>query len=331
MLPRIVQVGVGYWGGNHLSKWHHFTRDRLCELVGVVDISEATREAVRGEAGVGVFSTLAECSSSVDFDAVDVVVPTDQHFAVASEALLSHAHVMVEKPITATVDEAVQLQQIAKENGLTLMVGHLFLYNPAVERTLSLIKSGEIGDIRFLKCAFSGFRDKESDAGIIATTMIHFIYLSNYLMGSFPNSVRAESRSLIAPPDDWARATLSYGTDEGPGFSALEVDYFTHEKQRVVEVIGTRGTILLDALHQKVTLHRRRHVLVGDRYRARGDDQAVPQDVEFQEPLALELGHFLECISQGGVPKTGAEEGIETLRIVQAAYESSHTDSPITL
>lgn len=324
-IPSILLMGVGRWGENHLRVLLKLQAEGLCHMAGVHDINHQRLHYIGKEFGVRTFSDDQE--GLEEADTVDVAVPTYNHFAVAKKALLAGKDVLIEKPLTKTVKEAQELAGIHANSSQVLMVGHLFRYNPALDYVKKLLADREIGNIRFLRGRFMGFRFKERDAGILATTAIHFIYLSNYLMGRIPEAVWAKANYLLdSKLDDYSIVRLDYG----PEFSLIESDYFTPGKWRTFDIIGTQGAIFFDALDQKVELHQKKHMYVGDRFEAYNGSTLRP-NIEFQEPLYLELRHFLKCIRQRTEPLTGIKDGIDVLRIIEAAYESSRSDRTVML
>lgn len=321
-LPSILLVGVGRWGENHLRVWLRLQTKGLCYLVGVQDNDASRLKYIGKEFGVRTF---LDGVGLEEADAVDVVVPTYNHFAVAKNALLAGKDVLVEKPLTSTLDQAEELNKISKTSSRIVMVGHLFRYNPALDYVKNRLMEKEIGNIRFLRGRFMGFRFKEHDAGIILTTAIHFIYLSNYLMGKTPKAVWAKANYLLdSKLDDCSIIRLDYGKE----FSLIESDCFTPGKWRTFDIIGTQGAIYLDALDQRVELHQKKHILTGGRFEAINGSVLSP-NIDFVEPLYLELKHFLDCVRERKKPLTGIEDGIDVLRIIEAAYNSSHSDKTV--
>ncbi len=324
-IPSILLIGVGRWGENHLRVLLKLQAKGFCRLAGIHDTNNDRLQSVGKEFGVKTFFNDAQ--GLKEADAVVIAVPTYNHFAVAKKALLAGKDVLVEKPLTETVGEAEELERIVQTSSRILMVGHLFRYNPAVDHVKKLLADKEIGNIRFLRGHFMGFRFKESDAGILATTAIHFIYLSNYLMGTAPKAVWAKTNYLLDQErDDCGLIRLDYDS----GFSLIESDYFTPGKWRTLAIIGTQGAILLDALDQKVELHQKKHIFSGGCFEAYNGSVLHP-NIEFQEPLYLELKHFLECLENRAEPLTGIKDGLEVLRIIEAAYQSSQSDRTVVL
>lgn len=322
--PAILLIGVGRWGVNHLRVLLRLDAEGLCRLVGVQDSDEQRLKDVAKEFGV---KTFRDDGGLKEADAVDVVVPTYDHFKIARAALAAGKDVLVEKPMTQTSAEASELEEARRKASRILMVGHLFRYNPAADYARKLLVEKELGGIRFLRGRFMGFRFQEHDAGILATTAIHFIYLSNHLVGKKPVAIWAKTEHRLGTKlDDLCLIRLDYGSE----FSLLESDYFTPGKWRTFDIIGTQGALFVDLLNQEVDLHRKRHVRIGERYEAY-DGGVVHQKLDFKEPLELEIRHFLKCIQDRSEPVTGSAEGVETVRLVEKAYESARLDKTIQL
>ena len=325
--PRILLVGVGRWGINHLRTWLRLQSEGLCTLAGVQDSDDRRLKAVAREFGV---KTFGDGRGYDEADAVDVVVPTYNHFDVVKTALAAGKDVLVEKPITETVAQAEKLKALKKRSGRLLMVGHLFRYNPATELVRKLIAAREIGKVLFLRGRFMGFRFPEHDAGVLATTAIHFIYVANFFMGRRPKTVTARVEHMLGMPrDDFSQMRLDYGD----GFAVIEAEYFTPGKWRSFDVIGSQGAVFADLLNQTVDVHRTRHVPIpgpGQRFEAY-DGGVVSHRPGFTEPLDLELRHFLKCIKDRSEPGTGLADGLDTLKVVEAAYRSAKTGKPVAL
>jgi len=317
-------VGVGRWGINHLRNLVKLDAEGVCKFIGVQDTDEQRLKEVEEEFGVRTFS---DESGMVEADAVDIAVPTYNHFAVAKAALSTGKDVLVEKPVTQTLNEARELDELRRKTSRIVMVGHIFRYNPATDYARRLLVEKELGAIRFLRGRFMGFRPQEHDAGIIASTAIHFLYVSNYLIGKKPRAVWAKTEHLLGNElEDFSLIKLDYGTE----FSIIESDYFTPGKWRTFDIIGTQGSLFVDLLNQKIELHRKHHVRVGDRYEAH-DGGVLRPELRFQEPLETEIRHFIECVRERLDPITDLADGIDVLETIEAAYESAHSGKTITL
>ena len=321
-VPAVLQVGAGRWGTNHLRVLLRLRDEGLLRLVGVQESDPARRKALESEFGV---KTFADDSGLKEADAVDIVVPTYSHYEHAKKALLADKHVMVEKPLAETSAQGLELAALAKKSGKTALVGHIFRHNPAADLARKMIADREIGRVRFMRGRFMGFRYQEHDAGILITTAIHFLYLSDFFHGRPTQAVRARTfHTLGTPLDDVCAVHLEYGD----AFTFVESDYFTPGKWRTFDIIGTQGALFVDLLKQTVSVHRKYHVRGQDRFEAY-DGGVIENPLKFQEPLELELRHFLACVRGEAKPLTNFEDGVTVLKTIEAAYQSAKTDRTV--
>src|SRR6266851_4466691 len=133
-------IGAGYWGPKHVRNFS--------ELPG----ARATMVSDLDERRIRAITNYQDLLTSQDVDAVVIVTPVSTHARLAREALLAGKHVLVEKPLAATSKDAEDLMHLADEQGLVLMVGHTFLYNPAVRALLELVQGGDLGEILYVHC-----------------------------------------------------------------------------------------------------------------------------------------------------------------------------------
>jgi predicted dehydrogenase len=183
--PKIVLVGVGRFGKNHLRVLKELEDDGLCTLYGVVDKRVEVLESIRKTYGVSTASNLADFLNS-EADAVDVVTPSDTHFEICKECLASGKHVLVEKPLTTCYSDARKLVQFAAKCNRILMVGHIFRYNAAVRKIKELIESGELGKIYYMFGHYMGFKDPRAELGALLNFAIHHIDIYDYLFDEIP-------------------------------------------------------------------------------------------------------------------------------------------------
>ena len=216
--PAILLIGAGRWGFRHLKVLERLDYEGVCRLVGVVDTDSKTRSFLKENSSANVFSDYSSLDSA---DAVDIVVPTYEHFGVAKLCLEAGKDIFVEKPLVQNVEEANELDMLRKKTSKIVQVGHIFRYNPATEYLKTLLLKKEIGDVRYIRGHFMAFREPEYDAGILATSAIHFIYVSNYLLGKMPKFVTAKTEQLLGLGlDDFAMLTLDYDSE----FSIIDIE-----------------------------------------------------------------------------------------------------------
>lgn len=324
MPAKILLIGAGRWGANHLRTWLALGVD-----LWVVDANGKTLEKC-AEAGV----PCDRLGSSVrDFlvrvDAVDVVTPAETHPSLCSEAIAAGKDVFVEKPIALTAAEGEDLVRRAAAAGRILQVGHIFRYEPATVALRNVISSGRLGEIRWLKGNFSGFKRPRMDSGVMMADGIHFVDLFNHLLGRSPVAARARLLDLLdRGMDDNAWAWLDY---EG-AFAEIECGYFAPLKAREALVVGTKGSALLDygAKQEKLKVFANRHVREGGAWVAVEEGaEAVP--VAAAEPLKIELQAFLDSLVSRIPPLADGAAGVEAVRVTEALLRAARENTTLSL
>ena len=313
---KILQVGLGGFGKNHLRVWH--------ELRQEVFIADLKRESLDIGDIYGISSSKISTDPS-DFlylvDAIDVVTPTDTHHDLCVAALEAGKDVFVEKPIAKTSDEAKDLVNIVQESGRILQVGHLFRFNPAVEYIKKMIQDGVLGELRCLEGDFSGFKRCRNDVGVVATDAIHFIDLFNYFLNGLPDKVYAVTRDHFGRGlEDWGVVTLHYGSQT----ATVEVGNIQPGKKRDILIIGSNATIVCDVEAQRVEVHYNHHEKKGNVWTGIEGKGERPS-ITTKEPLTQELRYFMDCVMKRNQPIADARAGFNLLRIVEASYESARS------
>jgi UDP-2-acetamido-3-amino-2,3-dideoxy-glucuronate N-acetyltransferase len=324
MAAKILLIGAGRWGANHLRTWLALGVD-----LWVADASDKTL-ARCAEAGVPK-DRLGR--SPRDFlklvDAVDVVTPAETHHPLCAEAIAAGKDVFVEKPITLAEGDGADLVRRAAAAGRILQVGHIFRYEPATVALRKVIASGRLGEVRWLKGNFSGFKRPRMDSGVMMADGIHFVDLFNHLLGRSPAAARARLLDLLGRGmDDNAWAWLDY---EG-AFAEIECGYFSPLKAREVLVVGTRGSALVDygAKQDKLKVFANRHAKEGNAWTAIEEGvEAVP--VEAAEPLKLELKAFLDSMASRAKPLADGACGVEAVRVTEAVLKAARDGSTVAI
>ncbi len=327
MRPKIVLVGVGRFGMNHLRVLLELEKEGLCTFWGVVDTRLKVLENIAKDYSIKTSTNLDEVLN--DVDAVDIVTPTNTHFEIGKKCLNKHKHVFLEKPLTSTYNEAKKLVEISKKQNKTLMVGHIFRYNSAVNKIKELVENGDLGEIFHLSGHFDGLKVPRSDAGALFTYSVHHIDIFNYLLNKTPEQVTC----CITQPlrrnnlEDIAVTILNYSTDL---LGVIEGSWLAPEKRRDLTLIGSKRSITSDLLKQNLRLHNS-HIKNKD-----GQLQVINQGAEeikldFKEPLKLELLDFIECIKTGKNPKADGLAGLQAVKVMENALESARLRRTVRL
>jgi len=295
---------------------HHVRNYSEMEDVELVGVCDTDKERVKSLAED--YDTMACASYKYlldDIDAVSIVVPTTFHKKVALDAIDKGVHVMLEKPIADTLENADTIINKAGENDVKLMVGHIERFNPAVLELKKLIDSNELGDIVILAVTRVGpFNPRIRDVGVILDIGVHDIDVISYLYSEKVKSVFASAGRVLHDFEDHAVFMLNFGNGH-PG--VVKTNWLTPHKVRQLEATGTKGIAYLDYVNSTLQLCDREWV--------------KDKKIEKKEPLRNELEHFLDCVKNNKDPMVGGEEGRHALEVALACVESYKTGEMVRI
>ena len=320
MKLKIVLVGAGKFGKNHLRVLKELEKDELCTLYGVVDKRVEILESVRRDYNVATTSSLAEFLKA-DIDAVDIVTPADTHFKVCKECLAAGKHVFVEKPLATKYAEARKLVQLTADKDRILMVGLICRYNPAVKKIKELIDLEKLGKIYYMYGHYMGFKEPRAEVGALLNFAVHHIDIYDYLLEELPEEVTCSVAHFLGRQnfEDLSVLILRYGNG---AVGIIENSWLPPGNYRDLTVIGSKKSVTSDLSKQTVILHNICMKKNSGTIKAIDEGQ-LPLDVKFEEPLKLELKDFIECIKTGREPMADAETASRTVMIAEKALESA--------
>ncbi|MDD2439972.1 MAG: UDP-N-acetylglucosamine 3-dehydrogenase [Methanosarcinaceae archaeon] len=299
---RVGVIGTGAMGKNHVRIYSEMDG---VELAGISDVDRDRVEAMAAEYGTKPFTDYKEMFSE-GLDAVSVVVPTKLHKQVVFDAFSAGLHVLVEKPIADTLENAELMIKAAKKAGKVLMVGHIERFNPAVIKLKEIIDAGQLGKIVSISTRRVGpYNPRIRDVGVILDIGVHDIDIISYLYGRKINSVYAIAGADIHSFEDHASILLRLDHEFA---GVVETNWLTPHKVRKLSAIGVKGVAYLDYIDQTVEVH---------------DSSWIRKaKVEKSEPLMNELKHFISCVAEGKAPLTTGEDGKHALEVAQGAIKS---------
>jgi UDP-N-acetylglucosamine 3-dehydrogenase len=241
-----------------------------------------------------------------ELDAVSVVVPTTFHYSVAMDVINSGTHLLVEKPISDTIENADKMIHAARDAKVKLMVGHIERFNPAVAKLKEIVDAGMLGKIVSISSRRVGpFNPRIRDVGIIMDLGVHDIDVISYLYGQKINEVYTIAGKDIHSFEDHASILLRCDTNLS---GMVETNWLTPHKIRNLTAIGLKGVAYLDYIKQTVELH---------------DDAWVrTAKVEPKEPLKNELEHFIQAVNNDTHVISNGETSRHALEVAMAAIES---------
>ncbi len=294
---RAAVIGVGYLGRFHAQK---YATAEGCELLAVVDPRAEAREAVGRELGCQALASHTALLGKVD--AVSIVTVTPAHFAIAADFLRAGAHVLVEKPITETVQQARELIQLAAAQNKVLQVGHLERFNPAVIAAEPFLRAP-----RFIECQrLAPFKQRGTDVNVVLDLMIHDIDIIETIVRSPIVSIDAVGSAVFSNEIDIANARIRFANGCVANTTASRVSLKTERKLRV---FNADAYISID-LQQRILTVVRKH--------AGATVDALPVQIEEQsfeqgDALRAEIESFLSCVRLGTRPVVTGEDGLRAL------------------
>lgn len=292
-------------GKKHLRIYNELQKESWVSLIGGADIDEKITKEV-GE--------LYQVNCSRDYeellrqspDLVSVAVPTSLHREVAIAALQAGSHVLVEKPISNTIEDGIAIIDEAEARGLSVFVGHIERFNPAITRLKEVLDSSDLGDIVCIATLRVGSYDKRIyDTGIILDLGSHDIDLITYLHGKKVTQVFTVGSSTIHKYEDHASILLNFVSNKA-GF--IELSWLMPYRVRQVFAVGTEKFALANLIDQSLTLYEKTEV--------------IGRESVNGEPLKIELESVISSIKNGTPPVVGGRESCETLSVALAAMES---------
>ncbi|MDO9546474.1 MAG: Gfo/Idh/MocA family oxidoreductase [Pelolinea sp.] len=323
---KVAVIGVGSMGYNHLRVYSEMDG---VELVGASDLDKDRLQMVEDRFSVETFTNFEELFEKTRPDAVSITVPTSEHEKVATYALEKGAHILVEKPIAATVEEGKRIIELARKKDRQLMVGHIIRFNPAVQSLKARLENGDIGKIFQVFCRRAGpFPARIRDVGVVIDLAPHDVDVMRFLTGLNPMRVFAETEQQIHTDHE----DLLFGLLRFPeGITgALEINWLTPTKMRETLVLGEKGLFRVDDLMQDLYFYENPQA-IGELWspfravRSVSEGSMTRFSIQRQEPLKAELTAFIKAVREGSpVPITG-QDGLEALRISLALVESGKT------
>lgn len=306
-------IGVGAMGYNHARV---YSKLENANLVAVADVVEKTVKKVAKKYNTKSYCEIEELLKDPEIEVVSVCVPTTFHHEVVMQAIEYGKHVLVEKPIAFTAEEAEEMIAAAKEKGVKLATGHVERFNPAVQKAKDLIDNDVIGDLVAVSAKRVGpFPPRIKDVGVAIDLAIHDLDVMNFLIDEKVEQVYASMSSILdkCEFEDHAEIMVNFEEDIT---GLLEVNWLTPYKRRQIEITGTAGIITVDYITQSIDVYGK-----------------FAQDVtiKHEEPLIKELSSFLNCVINDLEPEITGEDGLKALKMVLAANRSSKEHTPISL
>jgi UDP-N-acetylglucosamine 3-dehydrogenase len=309
---KVIVVGGGFWGKNQLRV---FSEMKRVKLAGICDIEKSKAEMLGKKYNIPWFIDLDEALNKLDFDAATICTPTITHAEIAKKILSNGKHVLVEKPMTSTVEEGKELVALAEKNKVFLTVGFIERFNPAIKYLKKLIKAGKLGKIiLILAKRVTRWPERIGDVGVTKDSAIHDIDVMRFLLEKEVTSVYAKIGSLKHKFEDYSEIMLSF-EESTVGF--IDANWLTPRKIRTLVVTGSEATATVNYLTQELTIENSK--------------LTIKPRINWEEPLYLELKNFIESISKGIQPKPTGLDGLKALEICEAILKSGELNQAVKL
>jgi predicted dehydrogenase len=316
---RIGQAGLGYWGPNLARNF-----DELAELAWLCDLSEENRARFAARyPSARMAADFDELLTDPDLDAVVVATPVVTHYDLTRRALLAGKHVFVEKPMAVQASEADELVAIAEEQGRVLMPGHLLLYHPGVAKLKELVDAGELGDVLYLYGNRQNFGKIRREENALSSLGAHDLSVILHLVGEEPSECWARGESFLGEVEDVVFCYLRFPSGK---VAHMHLSWLDPHKKREMTVVGTKRMVVFDdmELERKITVYDKATERPPESYgewRTRTGDIYCPK-IPNDEPLRLEVQHFLDLVSGKGDPLAAARDGAVVVRALEQLQSS---------
>ncbi len=306
MKLRVLLVGCGRFGRNHLRVLKQLEDEGKIELKGVITATEESRQKVAEEYKVETFPELTE-ELLESVDAVDITTPAATHFSIIKKCI-PHVHILSEKPLVLSMDEMKEIKKLSQEHSRIVMVGHIFRFNNAV-RELKNIAAENMDRLQHIVGKFIGKGVPEKDCGAVAS-ILHLFDALEYILGKNPNSVNCGAKVLQGEFEDYAFITLNYGEK----YSAeLELGWVGEKKERSLLFRFDDMEVYCDMLKQEIEIRK-------------GDNREKSEHYK-EEPLRMEIEHFLDIIGDSKESFPDIDVAMKIQKVVDAAYKSNSTNT----
>lgn len=323
---KVGVVGCGYWGPNLIR---NFRTIPDCSLQVMCDISEKRLTHLKSlYPEVEGVTDYSHTLNGLGLDAVVIATAVRLHHSMAKASLLAGKHTFIEKPMASSAEECEELVRIAEERGLVLMVGHTFLYSPAVRKIKEIVDRGDIGDIRYISSRRLNLGLFQKDINVAWDLAPHDISIILHILEELPVSVNCRGEAHITPGiEDVTNIHLTFRNHRS---AMIQSSWLDPRKVREMTIVGSKRMIVYDDVAPleklkifdvRVEVPPHYDTFAEFQYSYHYGDMYVPY-LKQEEPLKMECQHFLDCIRDGKTPLTNGRRGLELVKILEAASAS---------
>lgn len=319
-------IGYGYWGPNLARVWSQSKKARLKYVCDLKDdrVSAAQLNCPQSIC-VKDYNVIL---NDPEVEAVNIATNIITHYEIAKNALLANKHVLVEKPLTASSEEALELIEIAKKVKRVLMVGHTFLYSPPVIKINNYLKCNHVGNIDFIQLSRINLGKVKHDFNVIWDLAPHDFSILEFWLNNMPEWVQVVGKAAVYQNVcDVAFISMQF---PGEILVNMHLSWLSPVKLRQSYIVGDKNMIVYDDTHpsEKVRVYDMGIDLIKEpdtfgefQLTYRSGDISVPR-LDNTEPLAAECDHFIDCIKNNQQPRTDSQHALRIIRMIEAAQQS---------
>jgi predicted dehydrogenase len=319
-------VGCGYWGPNLIRNFNHLAG---CRLKTVCDLSETRlRHMQELYPAVTTTSRLEDLLEDPELDAIVIATAVRFHYPMARQVLTAGKHVFIEKPMAASAAQCEELNELAARQGLVIMIGHTFLYSSPVRKIKEIVGAGEIGELCYISSRRLNLGLFQKDINVMWDLAPHDLSIILYILEEHPLSVNCQGNANVTVGiEDIINLSLTFRNGR---FATVQNSWLDPRKVREMTIVGTKRMIVYDDLQplEKIKIYDARvdrpphyDTFAEFQYSYHYGDLHVPY-IKQEEPLKVECQHFLDCINEGRQPISSGVEGLQLVRILEAASTS---------
>jgi predicted dehydrogenase len=335
---RLAVLGTGAWGINHVRAFARLAERGGVEVAAVCDPSaDARNRAARLAARARASASPDEILADPGIDAVVIATPAVTHAKLTVAALAAGKHVLVEKPLALSGGDAREAVAAAERAGRVLMVGHLMLYHPGMDRLRRMIAAGELGQLYYLYALRVNLGRLRRDENALWSLAPHDVSMILSLLDATPVSVSARGGCYLQPGiEDVVFVNLRFASGI---VASIQLSWLDPRKERRLTLVGSKKMVEFDDVHpvEKLRIYDKGYdrpptfTEYAEYLSIRNGDIHIPQ-LSMAEPLELECRHFLDCVAGGRRPLTDGASALEVVRVLEAAQQSLAADgAPVVL
>jgi len=332
---KVGVVGCGYWGPNLIRNFKALPE---CDLKLMCDLNPQRLKHMKSlYPDVEGLMDYEHMLNGAGLDAVIIATSVKTHYEMAKASLLAGKHTFIEKPMAASSHQCEELIELAEKNNLILMVGHTFLYSAPIRKIKEIIHWGDIGDIQYISSRRLNLGLFQKDINVVWDLAPHDISIILHILGEFPLAVNCQGNAHVTPKvEDVTNMSLMFRHKR---FATIQSSWLEPRKVREMTIVGTRRMIVYDDLQTReqiriydVRVERPPHydTFAEFHYSYHYGDSYIPY-IQQEEPLKVVCQHFVDCIEGSTSPLSSGREGLELVRILEAASTSLKANgAPVT-